>query len=386
MIKPTAYIDSLTSLRGIAALWVVVFHYSEFLRLSGMPAFPTTGSSMLVGNGYLFVDFFFLLSGFVITHVYAKRLSEGGKENIKKYLWARFTRLYPLHLFSMLLLLAFVVVLSTNFTEYYTKEWAWFFPVFDFFAYLGFAVSFGVVKSYSWNLPAWSIAAEWWTYIAAIVIIPVLHKGFSKQTVLSWVVLLAGLVGLATFGGKHSLDYTLNFGVLRCLLTFSVGVGVYQLYCYLLTRQSFMKSDAALLLAVIATLLLLHFNIYDVLLIPSFALIVLTSGLNTGLPSRILNSKPLRFLGDISYSVYLLQLFWLFVWSSWVDLYWKVENVGVEPTTVQILAWLAVILTCLIASAAVTHRYIEIGCRNILMGRYRKRATSESDAAPDSTA
>lgn len=75
MDQKIKFINTLTPLRGIAAIWVVVFHFDAFLN------FGTTKSglmdkdfSMLIGNGYLLVDFFFLLSGFVICHVYGDKL------------------------------------------------------------------------------------------------------------------------------------------------------------------------------------------------------------------------------------------------------------------------------------------------------------------------
>ena len=76
-------------------------------RLGGLLPRAETG---ILSKGYLWVDFFFLLSGFIISHVYSRQLSQGlHRSAVRRFLWARFTRLYPLHLFTLLI---FVIAVS----------------------------------------------------------------------------------------------------------------------------------------------------------------------------------------------------------------------------------------------------------------------------------
>ena len=91
------YLTTLTPLRGIAALLVVVFH-SNLDLVPFAPALP----GHLVENGWLWVDFFFALSGFIIAYVYGSsfRGAVSGSD-YKKYIGARFARVYPLHLFTL---------------------------------------------------------------------------------------------------------------------------------------------------------------------------------------------------------------------------------------------------------------------------------------------
>lgn len=102
-IKNGKYISSLTALRGIAALLVIIFHFDLiFFRLAA------SDTPFFIRNGYLWVDFFFILSGFIMMHVYGESFS--GKFNIqvfKKYMRARFARIYPLHIFSFLSVVVF---------------------------------------------------------------------------------------------------------------------------------------------------------------------------------------------------------------------------------------------------------------------------------------
>src|SRR5450432_1063232 len=101
----TIYLTTLTPLRGIAALLVVIFHCNLML-MKWLP----DGYTQLITSGWLWVDFFFVLSGFIMSYVYAKYFFEGCTwEDYKKFIGARFARVYPLHLITTVW--AFIVVL-----------------------------------------------------------------------------------------------------------------------------------------------------------------------------------------------------------------------------------------------------------------------------------
>ena len=380
MQKQIKFIDTLTPLRGLAAIWVVVFHFDAFLGGPKGTGLFNHESTMLVGNGYLLVDFFFLLSGFVICHVYGEKLINRNSGNIKKYVWARFSRLYPLHVFALLFLFAQFLFFSAMSSEYY-EGWKGFFPVPDFFVYLFFGQSSGILSDYSWNLPSWSIAAEWWTYLIAIFIIPYVNKGYSKMTYVFWALSLAGLLILIQYGGKGNLDYTLSYGTLRCLFEFTLGLGIYQVYKKVKDTNSFWKSDWAFYISVFGAYLFLHLNLNDVLVIIFFGAIILSASLNQGIPYRILNIKPLKFLGDISYSVYLLQLFWLSLWSTYRYINYP-EGTVLDMTTK--LTMLAVLLALLIGNAYLTYRFIELPGQRFLRNKFKKKQADvqEPEAIP----
>ena len=88
-------IHSLTALRGVAALLVVVYHFSG----SFLPALDLTYHSGIISKFYLWVDFFFLLSGFILVHVYGDRFSAAKTwPTVREFIFARLARIYPLHL------------------------------------------------------------------------------------------------------------------------------------------------------------------------------------------------------------------------------------------------------------------------------------------------
>ncbi len=359
------YVENLTALRGLAALWIVVFHYNEFLRVMGLPVLSGDAYTHLLSHAYVWVDFFFILSGFIITHVYANSFCKAEKAEVLSYLWGRFSRLYPLLLFSMLLMLAYIVLLRI-FDPVYASNLDDFFKVRDFFAYLGFAVSFGFTDNYSWNVAAWSISAEWWAYIAAILLIPSLHKRSPAVLITIFVVLLLCVSLLGFYGHIYGWDGALDTGLVRCILEFVMGVIVYQAYLKARDLDSILFTDLSFLIAAIGNLVTIHLGGIPFVLLPCFALLILSAALNRGRATRILNWKPFHFIGEISYSVYLLHLFWLYLWSTWFDLYWRVQNPQNTPNYFDLLFWLAIVLICVIGSSVISHRYIEVAGRKKL--------------------
>jgi peptidoglycan/LPS O-acetylase OafA/YrhL len=192
-----------------------------------------------------------------------------------------------------------------------------------------------------------------------------LHRGLTWRVPLAWGVGFAGLVALVRFGGNGTLDYTLDFGTVRCMLDFVIGIGCYQLY-RAPRWQPILRRDGVFSLAVVLTVALLHFDSRDVLMIPSFSLLIVTAASNQGAPKRLLGWRPLRHLGEVSYSVYLMQVIPLCVWKVWVDLDWKPRHPGVEPGMALTLFWLAAILGALVGLATLTHRYVELAGQRAL--------------------
>jgi peptidoglycan/LPS O-acetylase OafA/YrhL len=83
---PKGQLPSLTPLRGLAAIWVVIYHYS----VQCFPNLDAAHYTHFIGKGYLAVDMFFMLSGFVMTHVYYRAFSdsESVKLNYRSFLVA----------------------------------------------------------------------------------------------------------------------------------------------------------------------------------------------------------------------------------------------------------------------------------------------------------
>src|SRR5438132_4892874 len=101
-----AEMRALSGARAIPPLILVLFHFCEGHGYRGTKWFD-----LIAANGYLWVEFFFALSGFILVHVYVSRASEMWHgHGYLRFLQARLARLYPLHLFMMIAILLQVII------------------------------------------------------------------------------------------------------------------------------------------------------------------------------------------------------------------------------------------------------------------------------------
>src|ERR1700688_4009579 len=173
--KYPADIRPLTSLRFFMALTIVVCHFCGLLPF-------TISISQLPAKGYLGVDFFFILSGFILSHVYLDGLSLGTVHPYDFYI-KRLARIYPVHLFTLLL----TVFLAAAFLQlsrymYPTIVTPGFFsdvcPPGRFLANLLLVHAWGWERNtlYSLNKPSWSISAEWFAYLLFPMLVTCLRR------------------------------------------------------------------------------------------------------------------------------------------------------------------------------------------------------------------
>jgi peptidoglycan/LPS O-acetylase OafA/YrhL len=163
-ISPKEQLPSLTALRGIAALWVVLYHYS----VQCFPNLDIRAYTYVVEKGYLAVDMFFMLSGFVMAHVYHQRFAKSVSDNYWSFIVARIARIYPLHLLILLLFVAtaFASHLMASTLQDSLRD----IPlggsrslealIANIFMLQGLKAS-----NLSWNYPAWSISVEFIAYL-----------------------------------------------------------------------------------------------------------------------------------------------------------------------------------------------------------------------------
>src|ERR1700722_6044334 len=180
MTPKTGYLSNLTPLRGLAALLVAIFHF-EMAIARFIPATKT----MFFEKCYLMVDLFFVMSGFIILHVYGESFRGAVTgSSLRKFVVARFARIYPLHFFSLALLVILVIALSPAGTYPNAIE-----NPAAIATNVFLLQSFYIHNIFTWNIPSWSISAEW----AAYMLFPLLALFIDKKKALS-VILLSILV------------------------------------------------------------------------------------------------------------------------------------------------------------------------------------------------
>lgn len=295
-------LNQLAGLRGICAWWVVFFH-SLSLMEGAMPA-PL---ARFLSHGYLAVDLFFLLSGFVIFLSYHASLTKNFPHSIGKFYWNRFTRIYPLHIVMLggyLLLFAAYTFLSNSGTAPSRYTWTSFFQsMFLVHMWIG-------NNELTWNVPSWSISSEWFVYL----FFPLMAFGLRKirggvpvhlLTIIASAVLLH-LIYVAS--GIESLGSGVaRMALIRTLLEFLMGVLVGSLY---VNHKDFLEKSRGAALAGFLALCVLYVGtgLPDHTLIPlAFALLIAYLSVTTSWATAALSRPTLVYLGEISYSTYMVH-------------------------------------------------------------------------------
>lgn len=337
-MKHIINIPSLTPLRGIAALLVIFFHFHLVVK----PLLPS--DYHIVTKFYLMVDLFFVLSGFILVHVYASTFEEKITfKNYFKFIKARFARIYPLHLFSFLILFGLACFLKS---EGFFNELPLFLKNVMSDNSIPFVVtlthSWGFVLETVWNIPSWSISVEWFLYLIFPLLLIIVPKKINNTSfVVIGVVCVALLFAiiyffepkwlqevLATRGEtipdprrpENSLDVTTTWiALLRGIVSFILGMITYYLYKDKRFFSSLSKSIYFFLFWLILLVGWFKDVLPDPIAVAIFPLIVLSAAYAKGILYDVLNGKVLTFLGTISYSIYLMHgvlLFFVFMFFN----------------------------------------------------------------------
>lgn len=293
--------DKLEALRGVAAC-LVALHHSPLLVGAEQGPF--------IASAYLFVDFFFILSGFVMTHAYRDRITSG--MSFRSYAGLRIARLVPLHVFAHLLFAA-VIVGKWLLYRYGVGGHDPDIHVPSFFTNLFLVQAYGVHDYLYWNRPSWSISAELGAYVVFFILTATWDR--RGRIVPPFVAALVMYALLFAFDGDRHMDITYDLGFIRCLAGFYLGSGIFRLHQKLgpkLELQGSTQTIAEIACAIGIVFCVSHVpkgNVYVLGAIASFAAAIsIFSSKSKGLIGRLLESPMLRKVGTWSFSIYLLHL------------------------------------------------------------------------------
>jgi peptidoglycan/LPS O-acetylase OafA/YrhL len=298
-------LPSLTPLRGVAALWVVLYHYA----VSFLPALHVSSATELIGKGYLAVDLFFMMSGFVMTHVYSERLAEPSRGQYWGFLSARIARLYPLHLFILALFIATAV--AADAAHYALNGERHVIPLTGAQSLTALVANLLMLQGLnpselSWNYPAWSISVEFVAYLGFPLALPRIWRASPRLKLALAAVLVGALFLLAYLKHNNFNQWGGSCILLRCLPEFMLGTLLYAVYR---SPQfpAFLRSDGAFLSLLAADVVLLHYGLSDLAAVLVFPALILAGVANNGAVSEVLNAPVLRWLGERSYALYLFH-------------------------------------------------------------------------------
>lgn len=342
----SVHIVSHTSLRGIAAMAVFWGHYSDVFGRD------VDGVNLYVPHTHLGVDLFFMLSGFVLYHVYASQFLTGVLvPRWGAFMRQRLLRIYPLHLVT---LVAVLVLMRFDFSG--DK------PLI-FGLNLTLTHAWGFTDQFTFNAPSWSISAEF----AAYLLFPFMVFATAKRAGRWGLVALAAVCGVwLLIRGAGSLDLA-DIGrravLLRAGLAFPIGV----LLGWAASVRGAMSHAEATRWQIGAGVGLgvwLGLGLPEMGVIALFAVLVYATAKDRGALARVLAWRPLRGLGVVSYGIYLLQ------WPVMMLMF------NLEPKMAPYLSGLAmdgarfaIVLGLMLTAAALSWRWFEAPL--VAMGRKR---------------
>lgn len=287
-MKTNSRLQTLDALRGVAAIVVVLFHVSQ-----------AGNNSNFAPNGYLAVDFFFILSGLVISRTFEGRLKGG--MSVKTFAISRIIRLYPVFLLGLLLDGARRIIVVTQGKDYgygYSQIAQAFLSELFFIP----SVKADDQLLFLINPPAWSLLTE---VLLNIIFALTLYRLRSKLLAVTALIAFVILAYQASLTGTYSMGaywYDAAIGPLRGLFGFSVGILIART-CVTSTTNSWR------VLAVIATLIFVLF-LPDTVVINTLVIGIILPGIVI-VGSRIEPPPALNrlfsMLGEASYPMYAIH-------------------------------------------------------------------------------
>jgi peptidoglycan/LPS O-acetylase OafA/YrhL len=292
IVAGTKYIPALTGIRAVAASMVLLLHTSQNVADGAWRGFEP---------GYLGVDLFFILSGFVITHVYLASLARPGGEALAVFLWHRFVRLYPVHLTMVLGLVAVVYGARAAGVGFHQPE-SW--RGEDLVWHLLLVHAWGPLDTAGWNAPSWSISAEWFAYL----LFPLLALALARLRSGMAALLVAAAALVATMAALAAGGWPLNSwlgppALIRVSGEFLAGAAM----CRAVMLGTVPRSgDLVGLVALAAIAFAAWAEAPDGILV-GLALLVLAAATARGPLEKVLACGPVVWVGEISYSIYMVH-------------------------------------------------------------------------------
>lgn len=294
-------IPQLTFTRFVAAMVIVLYHY-------GIDVYPFDSGLLKdwIEDGPISVNYFFFLSGFILTVAYWDRLQAKG---YKDFLLARFARIYPVYLLGFLLALFLGMLLIGAYPR-------------------GFSIILQSLLLHAWvpgicleiNYPSWSLSVEAFLYLTFPLLFALMRKWgdikFIIMAIAFWAISGIWYVYLTHYASVDSPNFGefVNYFPINHLNTFVFGMAAAIVFIRLKDRKipSYLPTVVFILSLLFFGIIYIYdnpwtINAHNGLLSPLFLVILVSLSLDKSFVSSIMGGKTLAFFGEISYGVYILQ-------------------------------------------------------------------------------
>lgn len=283
---------TLDALRGVAAIIVVEFHFA---------------GSAIVTHGYLAVDFFFLLSGFVLALAYQKRLDAGW--STAAFLKVRLIRLYPLYILGTVLGLVMAIAMAKFGPPLHTLRSYFVLAVLSMLMlpkWIRVPGTLGV--AYPLDFPAWSLIIEIFANVFHGLVLRRRSDRFLWGVVIVSAFLFLGAVRVTGDAGFGASARQIPLACTRILFSYTLGMLLFRYW----QRGKFRFRIPFVLSPVLLTLALMtpwcdgHVQRYDLLVIFFFSPLLLMASASLPPPASL--KKVSKLLGRTSYAIYVLHI------------------------------------------------------------------------------
>lgn len=350
----------LTSLRFFFALMVFGHHISMYINKTSSPLLYD-----FLYEGHIGVSFFFVLSGFVLAFNYQDKLEKG--QTSKTDFWvARFARIYPLHLVTLIIAAPLAI-------SYVTELPQWLNLLFQ----LSLTQSFIpiVTSYYSFNGVAWSISNEAFFYL----LFPFFITTLSRKSFLLPVFLIAALLIPILPLFVQGTEWMFKINPVFRFIDFGLGILLFQLYRQFRRTITMHKGT---ILEITSVLFLLGFILFrnevaEVFRYSSYywlpmALVIFAFSFQKGMLSKLLSTRALIVLGEISFAFYMIH-----------PLVIKYMNIIGKMTLPTLGTHPLLLLAITLIASFVLHTYIEKPANKFTKQLFkRKRAPTKQSLIP----
>ncbi|HEV2551874.1 MAG TPA: acyltransferase [Stellaceae bacterium] len=333
----------LTGIRGVAAMWVVIFHLFGTLAARVWLNVPEPGivTNIVLGGSTFAVDTFFILSGYIMAETY------GRQSRTMTFLLHRAARVLPLHFVVLGALAAGVGLLE--YFEIYPEDESFF--SWDALPYHVVLVNvwFGLQ---GWNGPTWSLNSEFAAYLT-FPVLQVIRRRFGE----------AELFGLALLFVIFDFSMLATDGFKAVGLA-AIGRGLFGFGAGAMLRYSTNRRPLPHWLPVVCVAVIVFIacvNAYEFAIFPTAALIVSLGGTREGVVHNVLSARIFVWLGRISYSVYLVHTPILLAASQVLR-----RLIVLHELHIGVLTSVVLYLLILLAMAEMTWRYVEMPARRAI--------------------
>jgi peptidoglycan/LPS O-acetylase OafA/YrhL len=352
ILKTKPHFEILDGLRGVAALAIVLFHFMEIVYQP---------NKNFIAHGFLAVDFFFCLSGFVIAYAYQDRIGEMG---IAAFFKTRLIRLHPLVIFgSVLGLLAFLFDPFSSHPETYETG-----KLILLFLTSVFLIPFAAMPDRYFNLfglnaPAWSL---FWEYVANILYALFLHKLSRRSLFILTVFAAAGICFISNRAGGSLLGgwsgETFWDGCARISYSFLAGMLIFRSNWIIKSNIGFLGLSVLLLLAFLVPFAEEWNWLSELIIVLFYFPLLIALGAGAKLTEGF--KKICVFSGKISYPLYMTHYSVMWIFANYYTKY--------KPETGQLTFIIFTGTILLVGIAYLTMVFYDIPIRKYLTDR-RKR-------------